>query len=750
MGPRLLLVLLFLVLFTGRAAAQSYTFTRFAGTGGGKGSDDAAVPALRLSPTGVAVGSDGTLYVAESLNHTIREIANGVSSTIAGLAGVSGSSDGVGAAARFEFPADVAVDRDGNLYVADRINDTIRKIAAGTRRVTTLAGQAGAFGSADGVGSAARFYSPSSIAIAPDGNLFVADEQNHTIRKITPAGVVTTIAGRAGARGHTDGAGSEARFNSPFGVAVDASGNVWVADGFNNTIRKITPAGVVTTVAGVAESRGTEDGTGASARFGVVLGIAVRNDGTLYVADNNHTIREVDSGAKVRTIAGAPETAGAADGTGSAARFSTPADVEVDAAGNVYVVDAGNFTIRRMTPAGVVTTVAGAPPLTGASNGPRLDATFHFPAAIAFDPAGNLYVADRNNHVIRRINAAGIVSTFAGAVGQRGMQDGNGSAARFNFPLGVATDAAGNVYVADAENDAIRKITPAGSVTTLVATDLWFPAAVAVATNGDVYVADRNQHLIQKITSSGQMTPFAGIRFSFGNRDGAKESALFRNPEGVAVDAAGNVYVADTGNKRVRMISAAGVVTTLAATPQLKAPTSVVVDGGGTVFFSDLMNHTIHRIGTDGVLTTIGGTAGFSGTSDGTGSAARFQFPHGLALDSAGNLYVADRQNYRIRKGSIAIADAAAIDSPTGFTGDTRQLSATGHAATSWQWEIIRRPAGSDAELSSPSSASPTFTPDVPDLYVFRLTASGANGTSITTVSLEASPFPKRRRAARH
>ena len=291
---------------------------------------------------------------------------------------------------------------------------------------------------------------------------------NNTIRKITPAGVVSTLAGLAGSSGSADGTGSAARFCYPYGVAVDGSGNVYVADTDNYTIRKITPAGVVSTLAGLAGSSGSADGTGSAARFDYPYGVAVDGSGNVYVADSgNNTIRKITPAGVVSTLAGMAGSSGSADGTGSAARFNYPTGVAVDGSGNVYVADTGNNTIRKITPAGVVSTLAGTAGSSGSADGTGSAARFYYPYGVAVDGSGNVYVADNDNYTIRKITPAGVVSTLAGLAGSSGSADGTGSAARFYYPYGVAVDGSGNVYVADTDNDTIRKITPAGVVSTL-------------------------------------------------------------------------------------------------------------------------------------------------------------------------------------------------------------------------------------------------------------------------------------------
>jgi len=387
-----------------------------------------------------------------------------VVTTLAGTYGQEGSADGTGATARFYNPDGVAVDGAGNVYVADRNNATIRKVTpAGV--VTTLAGTAGQIGSADGTGAAASFWYPEAVAVDGAGNVYVADRNNATIRKVTPAGVVTTLAGSAGQNGSADGTGAAASFSYPSGVAVDGAGNVYVADSDNNTIRKVTAAEVVTTLAGSVGLSGSADGTGAAARFSYPTGVAVDGAGNVYVADYyNDTIRKVTPAGVVTTLAGTAGQYGSADGTGATARFSYPTGVAVDGAGNVYVADSDNNTIRKVTPAGVVTTLAGSSGQRGSADGAGAAASFYNPTGVAVDGAGNVYVADTDNYTIRRVTPAGVVTTLAGTAGQYGSADGTGATARFSYPSGVAVGA-GNVYVAD---QTIRKVTPAGVVTTIV------------------------------------------------------------------------------------------------------------------------------------------------------------------------------------------------------------------------------------------------------------------------------------------
>ena len=320
----------------------------------------------------------------------------------------------------------------------------------------TLAGLAGSSGSTDG--SAARFYTPSGVAVDTAGNVFVADASNHTIRKVASAGIATTLAGVGGLNGSTDATGTAARFYNPRGVAVDSAGNVFVADNYNDSIRKVTSAGVVTTLAGRAGFSGSTDATGSAARFYRPGGVAVDTAGNVFVADtSNHTIRKVTSAGVVTTLAGTAGSSGSTDATGSAARFYNPYGVSVDTAGNVFVADYSNRTIRKVTSAGVVTTLAGTAGSSGSTDATGSAARFAFPISVSVDTAGNVFVADIGAYTIRKVTSAGVVTTEAGLAGSLGSNNGLGSAARFVNPFGVSVDAAGNVFVADSGNHNIRK-----------------------------------------------------------------------------------------------------------------------------------------------------------------------------------------------------------------------------------------------------------------------------------------------------
>jgi sugar lactone lactonase YvrE len=616
--------------------------------------------------------------------------------TLAGNPG-QGSADGVGASARFANPWGVATDGAGNVYVADTDNHTIRKVSpAGV--ATTVAGVAGVAGAVDGSGTNALFFQPQGIAVDTATNLYVADTGNQTVRKITPAGVVTTLAGLAGVSGTNNASGSNARFYEPQGIAVNGAGTaIYVADSWNHTIRKVTAAGAVTTLAGVATVPGTNNGVGTGASFNVPQGIAVDGDGNVYVADTgNQMIRKINGGGVVTTLAGSAGNYGTNNGSGGGASFWDPQGVALDSGTNVYVADSMNNTIRKITPAGVVTTLAGVAGAVGSGDGIGVAARFWQPQGVAVDASGSVYVSDGANGTIRKIVTGAVVSTLAGAA-SIGSADGAGSSARFNGPSGVAIDNAGNSYVADTINGTIRQVTAGGAVTTL-----------------------------------------AGSAGSYGTNDGSGAGVRFYGPRGITVNGGGSlIYVADTANHTIRKVTAEGAVSTLAgsggtngvsdgtgAGAYFNYPQGVAQDGAGNLIVADTRSHTIRRVTAGGVVTTLAGVAGMAGDIDsnmaGNGTnAARFNCPSGVAVDAGGNVYVADTRNHTIRK----VTPAGAVSTMAGLGGVWGAADGTNGSARFYL------PIGISADGSGNF-----YVADSGNCTVRKLVISGTNG-AVTTVA---------------
>ncbi len=697
------LVLAGLIFSTFSTAAQSnnaaYTWTTFAGQASVGSVDGVGNNARFSGPRGITVDTHDNLYVVDSANDTIREItAAGVVSTIAGYPGAIGTNDGMSGSARFFDPFGITIDSAGNLYVGDTGNDTIRKLTAvGTNWVvSTIAGLAGSVGSGDGTGTNAEFDSPAGIVVDGSGNLYVADFGNDTIRKLTSVGTnwsVSTIAGLAGNFSNNDGSGTNASFEGPAGITVDASNNLYVADFYDNTIREIMQVKsnwVVSTLAVIGGDEGPEC-------------ITVDNSGNLYVGGGffDETINKITRVGLIWSVSALAGSDGCfscyADGTGTNAMFQSPSGITADASGNLFVADTDNNVIRSVTSSGVVSTLAGTDANAGSANGTGTAAAFNGPRAVAVDKTGNIYVADTGNRTVRKITPAGVVSTIAGQAGVSGTNDGVGSYAQFGALHGVAVDGAGNVYVTDEFNDAngstIRKISPGDVVTTYltgfdvpsgIAVDasnnffvsdifseiiyvesptspayitgqIYDPVSIAVDGSDNLYVADPNGDVIQEISLVNSVwvaTTIAGQAGMAGSNDGMGTNALFNEPNGVAVDNSGNLYVADTGNNEIRELTFAGG---------------------------------------NWVVSTIGGMAGSAGSSDGAGNAARFDSPLDVTVDGSGNVYVADTRNNTIRKGvftAYAGANAAAYTAPV-MTGSLKVTLLPAQASGQWRlpWE---------------------------------------------------------------
>jgi len=600
--------------------------------------------------------------------------------------------------------------------------------------VTTLAGQPGITGTANGLASAAQFDKPCGVALDGSGNTYVADTQNNAIREVNSAGVVSTLAGSPGVSGTADGLGGAARFFGPQGIALDGSGNIYVADSSNNTIREINSSGVVSTIAGTPGVTGTYDGPLGSGQFNLPTGVAVDSSLNVYVADyGNNTIRKI-SGGVVSTLAGQPGVTGTADGQGNAARFDTPSHLALDGSGNIYVADQNNQTIRKITSGGYVSTLAGQPGVTGSNDGAGSAALFNYPTGLAVDGSGNVYVADYLNFTIREVSSTGVVSTLAGLAGVSGTADGTGIDARFYGPQGVAVDGSGNICVADTLNSTMRRAIPARpfiSAATVIGTvgipltyqivasnspgsysltgPLPFNLAFSTVTGQISGYPDQDPGtylltmgaqnrggfatapLTMIISSSYYtFTTLAGTPKVSGTVDGVGSSARFSNLEGcVAVDGSGNAYVADYSNHTIREISSGGVVTTLAGTPgvtgtadgigsaaQFWRPAGVAVDGSGNVYVADFYADTIRKIAPGGVVTTLAGGAG-RGYADGQGSAAQFSLPYGVAVDKSGNLYVGDSGNAVVRK----VTSAGFVTTIAGSPGNAGSKDGTGSGA---------------------------------------------------------------------
>ncbi len=551
-------------------------------------------------------------------------------------------------------PDSVATDAAGNVYFTS-VHAVFRVSPVG--QLVRFAGTGRRGFSGDGAqADAAQLNDPTGVAIDGAGTVYITDSNNHRVRRVTTDGIITTVAG-SGVAGNTGDKGPavSAQLNTPVAVAIAGTGQLYILDLGNNRIRRVSPEGIITNFAGTGAVGATGDnGQAVNATFSNPTSLALNAAGDLLVADaGNNRIRRISDGI-VRTLV--------------AGDLNFPDGVRADAAGNIYISDSGNFRIVKVTPGGTVTTVAGSRSQGFSGDGAAAtSAMLNYPNDVAIGPGGTLYIADSANARIRAVSPAGVISTFAGSDVQP----------QIFSPDAVSVAASGTVYYTDSFRNRVFSITPGGVVTVVAGDDgqLSAPLGLALDATGNLYIADSGNHAIRKVTPSGVITTVAntGIRFPTGVAvDAAGKLYIADTGErrGVALDAAGNLYVADSVNNRVQRIAPSGAVTILAA-GALKSPSGVAVDKAGNVFIADTGNNAIRRVGTDGTVTVIGLTEGYAGDG-GPAALSQFSRPLGLAVDSNGNVVIADSGNSAIRvlrPSAQAITLAAVADAASEAVG---------------------------------------------------------------------------------
>jgi sugar lactone lactonase YvrE len=878
--------------------------------GGGSGGDGGPATNANVNPYGVAVDASGNLFIADTGDQRIRKVStNGIITTVAGNGAGSYSGDGGPATnASLNAPYGVAVDASGNLFIADNLNSCIRKVST-NGIITTVAGN-GTWGYSGDGGPAtnAQLHFPDGVAVDASGNLFIADSGNQRIRRVDTNGIITTVAGNgSGGYSGDSGAATKASLHAPYHMAVDASGNLFIADLYNSRVRKVSTSGIITTVAGNGTWGYSGDGGAATnASLADPVGVAVDASGNLFIADyTKGRIRMVSTDGIITTVAGNGSASYSGDGGKAiSASLYYPHDVAVDASDNLFIADTYNNRIRKVIPnqgptlalnnvtaanagnyqvvvtgsggsvtssvvtlivatitnqpasranvvgtmatfsvgvggvtsssyqwlkngavmtnggnisgstaatlilnnvqhadaasyAVVVTNVAGSVtsspamltvvdwpiiistqpasqalwagghvtfavgvsgvgPFTyqwqfnntnlpnniittvvgngtagySGDGGPATDASLNGPFGVALDASNNLFIADNNNLVIREVSTTGIITTVAGN-GTEG-HSGNGGAATnatLEPPTGVAVDATGNLFIADYWNNWVRKVDTNGIITLVAGNyfsygysgdggpatnaSLNYPGGVALDAVGNLFIADTGNMRIRMVNTNGIITTVAGNgNNGYSNNDdgGPATNASLAAPYGVAVDAAGNLFIADTYNLRIRMVGTNGIITTVAgngaAVPaissgtgdsfvyagdggpatnaSLNRPFDVTVDATGNLFIADTYNYRICQVGTDGIITTVAGKGpgypvygSYSGDG-GPATDANLYFPRRVAVDAAGNLFIADSHNNRIRTVTNTRGPALALNYVTAANAGNYQVVATG------------------------------------------------------------------------
>jgi sugar lactone lactonase YvrE len=747
------------------------------GSTGYSGDGGSATNAATYGPLGVAVDTAGNLYFVNSNYSVIRraDASTGIITTVAGNGSPGFTGDGGAAtSAELNSPTNLTIDGVGNLYIADQGNNRIRKVTAATGIITTVAGNGTQGYSGDrGPATSAEMYSCSGVAVDRAGNLYIADFYNSVIRKVTTAtGIITTVVGN-GTFGYTGDGGqaTSAELKYPSAVTLDSAGNLYIADANAiSVIRKVTVAtGIITTVAGNGTGGYSGDGGAAtSARLNYPDGIAVDISGNLYISDHgNNRIREVTAATgNISTVVGNGTFGYSGDGgLATSAELYYPYGVAVDSAGNIYVSDSNNNRIRKVGLSTVLpTTLVGvsSPVINllvemtadqsissisaaasqggnheyvfGTVTGCTVDGSTSNTAGtictvpITFHPA---YPGQRNVPLTIATDTGtysvglsglgtapevaftpGTISTVAG--NGTGGYTGDGTAAasaEMNYPWNMASDSAGNIYIADNANNVIRKVTAlTGNITTVAgngtggyagdggaatSAELNAPDGVAVDGAGNIYIADLINMRIRKVDTSGTIMTVAGNGTEgYTGNGGAAIGAELNYPDGVTVDNIGNIYFADSGNSVIRKVNVAtGIITTVAGngivgysgdggaatSSELNSPYNVALDNAGNIYIADSGNNVIRRVAAStGIITTVAGNGsqGYSGDG-GAATSAELNYPGGLVVDNAGNIYIADSNNNVIRKVATSgtITTVVGNGSP-GYKGD-------GGAATS-------------------------------------------------------------------
>jgi uncharacterized protein (TIGR03437 family) len=638
----------------GAAAAPSVIYQIETVAGSANMGDGGPATAAQISIIqGIAVDRWGNLYLSDTGNHRVRKIStSGVIATLAGtgVAGFSGDG-GPAAAAQLNLPYGLAADLAGNLYVADLGNDRVRRIGP-DGVITTVAGNGNRGSSGDGgVATAAQLLTPRNVAVDAAGNFYFSEFDGHRVRKVTPAGIISTVAGTGVAGFSGDGFPAvNAQLASPAGLAVDRFGALYIDDSQNIRVRKILPGGIISTVVGP--------------NIGIPVAIAVDVASTLYVAELGADVRSY-------TVAGVWT---------NVALLSAPHDLAVDLNGVLYIAD-GTY-IRKVTN-GQMQTVAGDGYLHAIGDGGRAtDALLSQPSAIALNGAGSLYIADTGTQRVRQVLPTGVIQTLAGT-GVTGNFADNvaASGAMLNLPAGVALDTVGDVLIADTGNERIRQVGADGFIRTLVGnggsslgaegmppaqTPLSSPSSVCTGRGGTLFVVDTGNNRVLQAAPQPLVVTAAGNGAPGGAGDGeSARLAQLNLPSACARDSAGDLFIADTWNHRIRKVDPSGTISTVAGTGTvgfsgdggpataagIYAPRGVVVDDEGDIYIADTGNNRIRQVTPDGLIHTIAGqaAAGFSGDG-GPAASAQINAPGGLLLDGAGDLYFADTGNNRVRR----------------------------------------------------------------------------------------------------
>jgi uncharacterized protein (TIGR03437 family) len=624
---------------------------------------------------GIALDRWGNLYIADTDRHRVRKVAPGGGvSTIAGTGAAGFSGDGGAAVnAQLNLPYGIAVDLAGAVYIADLGNNRVRRVAP-DGSIATLAGNGRKASGADsGLAVETPLLTPRNVATDASGAVYISEFEGHRVRRVTPDGRIATVAGTgvAGFRGD-GGAAATAQLGFPAGLAVDRSGAVLVADSQNNRIRRIVPGGTITTALGGAAS---------ATALSTPLAIAVDLAGTIFVVDSTNVARSFSSAGVWADVAGVGSPGFSGDGgPATAAQLTAARDLAIDVAGNLYIAD--GMRVRRVDWRGTIQTVAGDGYVRAVGDGSAAGSALLLqPLAVTLDYAGNLYIADSGTERVRQVTPAGTMRTLAGTGLAGAGLDTAAILSPLNSPMGVALAPDGSIAIADTYNHRIRVVTADGSIRTVAGdgkggigpeaqppllTQLRGPRSICFDRAGTLYIVDTSNHRVLRAPVGGVVQTAAGNGSPGDAGDGGvARLAQLNQPSACAVDTSGNLFIADTLSHRIRKVTPGGTISTVAGTGNasfsgddasattaaLNAPRGVAVDDAGDIFIADTANHRIRQVTPDGAIHTIAGAgpAGLAGDG-GAAETALLNAPAGLVLDGAGDLYFADSGNNRVRR----------------------------------------------------------------------------------------------------
>ncbi len=568
--------------------------------GGDVGDGRPATETNLRTPYGISVDGGGNLYIADFSNYLIRKVdPSGTISTVAGDGGFAFTvEEGLATDVSLNNPVDVFADGSGNLYIVE--GGRIRKVDA-SGAISTIAGGGSVSAADGGLATEARIRIPQSVHVDGAGNIYIVDRSDNRAWKVDPSGVLSLVAGNGGRELSGDGGpASEASLQFPRDVFVDGAGNIYIADTGSDRIRKVDPSGIISTAIGGYIGDGVP---ATEANIRNPSGIVLDGAGNLYITDIvNQRIRKVDPAGTISTIAGGGLTSPGEGGPATEASLNLPYDISMDGTGNIYIADRNNHRIRKVNLSGIISTVAGNGE-RGFSSDDSLatDTSLSSPSGVFVDGAGNIYIADASNNRIRKVTPSGIISTVAGN-GERDFSGDGGPAtdASLNFPFGVATDGNGNIYIADRSNNRIRKVDASGTISTVAgngerdfsgdggpatSAGLDLPWGIAVDGEGILYIADELNDRVRKVDSSGIISTVAGngIR-DFSGDGGPATNASLNLPAGLSIDGAGNLYITEVGSDRVRRVETIASAVSL-PTPGLPGD----FDGNGVVNFDDFV-----------------------------------------------------------------------------------------------------------------------------------------------------------------